>query len=255
MGVAFTDIPQGVALFPAATLSNRQRCLFNFGKTPFAHAKLGFFGLHSPLTDADRDKLAKLFEKYKFASKSLSQSSESDVIKQQGFLKLGEDLGATEDTDPLLIVMAYKLNAKRLWEFSHEEFVEGLGRAGAYTLDGIRRVARDWQAEIFRTPFSNEMRSFYNFVFDYFKEDKKILSLDESVVVWNMFFRGRWKLYDKWLPFVQGGTYKAISRDTWQQLFEFIQHHQNDLSSFDPSESWPVIIDEFVAWLSKTGQI
>ncbi len=42
----------------------------------------------------------------------------------------GEDLGVTEMEDPLLLVLAYKLGAKTLWEFTYDEFVTSLGRNG-----------------------------------------------------------------------------------------------------------------------------
>jgi hypothetical protein len=46
---------------------------------------------------------------------------------------------------------------------------------------------------------------------------------------------------------------KSVSRDTWQQLHEFIEQHPKDVSNHDPDSSWPVAIDEFVVWMQKNA--
>jgi len=56
----------------------------------------------------------------------LSESGETgDVIKGQGLLEYGQQLGVTEDTDPGLLLLLYKLGAEAHWEVEREEFVSG----------------------------------------------------------------------------------------------------------------------------------
>jgi DCN1-like protein 1/2 len=42
---------------------------------------------------------------------------------------------------------------------------------------------------------------------------------------------------------------KAISRDTWNQLFDFVVTVNDQLDKFDPDGAWPVLIDDFVAYM------
>lgn len=43
-------------------------------------------------------------------------------------------------------------------------------------------------------------------------------------------------------------SYKAITKDTWFQLFEFAKQFGDDLSNYDENGAWPYLIDEFVEW-------
>ena len=53
-----------------------------------------------------------------------------DVIQGNGSLKFQEDLGATEEDDPLMMIVAWKLNCEIAWEFSRGEFIEGFALYG-----------------------------------------------------------------------------------------------------------------------------
>lgn len=52
---------------------------------------------------------------------------EDDVIKGEGLLQYGQDLGITEDTDPGLMLIAWKCNVhhEKSWEMTRDEFVGG----------------------------------------------------------------------------------------------------------------------------------
>lgn len=253
LGSAFTDLGSG-ALVPAASLNARQRLIFNFGKTPFAFPPpTGYLPLFSPVSDAERASLLSLFEKYRAVGKTLKASNDgTDLISAEGTLQLGEDLGVTEVTDPLLLVVSFKLGARLLWQFSADEWVGGWARYGVGgNLEAIKKASRQWQVELFRKPSPAEFKTFYGWVFDYLKEDKKILSTDEATLIWGMLFRHRWPLLDKWLAFVKDTNMKAVSRDTWLQLYEFSDANNASVTAYDAESSWPVAIDEFVDWLKK----
>ncbi len=157
LGVAFEGFSVGDGLYPAVSLTQGQQCIFNFGKTPFKypHPDQAYKILHCFLSDAEVDNLNKLFNKYKgkffcplflclcntvFVLKfihsifviyiavgvNLSDSGETgDLIKGPGFLEYGQELGVSEDTDPGLIILAWKLGASEQWEFTRDEFVGG----------------------------------------------------------------------------------------------------------------------------------
>ena len=46
---------------------------------------------------------------------------------------------------------------------------------------------------------------------------------------------------------------RAVSKDTWNQLYDFSKSIKPDLSNFDETAAWPVMIDEFVEW-KKAGR-
>eukprot|EP00005_Dracoamoeba_jomungandri_P000059 CAMPEP_0174252360 /NCGR_PEP_ID=MMETSP0439-20130205/1863_1 /TAXON_ID=0 /ORGANISM="Stereomyxa ramosa, Strain Chinc5" /LENGTH=598 /DNA_ID=CAMNT_0015332883 /DNA_START=29 /DNA_END=1825 /DNA_ORIENTATION=- len=222
----------------------------NFGKDGFAYPleNKGFFGLHSPINESQMEKLVELYNKYKELGMDVSASCDmGDVIQGNGALQLQDDLGAVEEDDPLMLIIAWKLNCEETWIFAREEFVEGFALYGCWSLEQIREKATEWENDIKQ---DEHFKSFYHFVFDYLKgEGKKILLIEEAEVVWDMILKPRgWPLFDKWLEFLKKKEKKAISRDVWQQLFEFALAYKSDLSNYDEMAAWPLIFDEFVEW-------
>jgi hypothetical protein len=46
-------------------------------------------------------------------------------VKGQGLLQYGQDLGITDDKDPMLMVIAWKLNVNhgKVWEYTRDEWM------------------------------------------------------------------------------------------------------------------------------------
>jgi len=253
MGVAFTNFNVGDGMYPAASLQKRQKCEFNFGKTAFKYPLSEVFPdihpLHLILTKDQQTALEKLYEKYRGMGVNLKESTEAiDSIRGDGLLHYGQDLGITDDKDPLLLIIAWKLNAiRKIWEFQKEEFCGGWAIHGCYNSETMKKKARGWAEEL-KDP--SKFKLFYHFVFDYLKEDKKIIGMEEALTVWDMIgFTSdlkstRWLLMPKWVEFAK--EKKSISRDTWRLFLAFAEQYPKDLSSYDADGCWPSMIDEFV---------
>jgi len=249
LGVAFNNVTIGDGLYPALSLQKRQKCLFNFGKEPFSYPLTEVFPdvhpLHLNLSKQQQEELEKCFDKYKNIAHNTTESGEIlDIISGPGLLEYGQDLGITDDKDPMLMVVAWKLNANhgKCWEFIRDEFVGGWAIHGCYNIPTMRKKCAQWRDEV-KTP--TKFKQFYYFVFDYLKEDKKILAMEEATTVWDMLGMGeRWALFPQWLEFLR--EKKAISRDTWRLFLNFIEQYPRDLSNYDSDGCWPSMIDEFV---------
>lgn len=44
---------------------------------------------------------------------------------------------------------------------------------------------------------------------------------------------------------------KAITRDSWFMMFDFVMKIKSDLSNFTDDDCWPVIVEDFVEWYKK----
>ena len=75
------------------------------------------------------------------------------------------------------------------------------------------------------------------------QKNQKCLQLDVAVGMWQLLFSGerRWQHVDAWCEFLQAHHNRAISRDTWVQLFEFVRAVKPDFSNFDESAAWPYL--------------
>jgi hypothetical protein len=94
----------------------------------------------------------------------------------------------------------------------------------AATIDQIKAKIAGWKQEIYRD--IQAYKQFHMFVFDYLRQDKKILRtlftilnalakhgaviltissvLDEAILVWDMIFKPRgWGLYAQWIQFLK----------------------------------------------------
>eukprot|EP01118_Nematostelium_gracile_P009876 TRINITY_DN3344_c0_g2_i1.p1 TRINITY_DN3344_c0_g2~~TRINITY_DN3344_c0_g2_i1.p1 ORF type:complete len:505 (+),score=156.68 TRINITY_DN3344_c0_g2_i1:331-1845(+) len=263
MGVAFADVNTGGAkLTPIVGVTKRVRCLFNFGKDPFGFPQDSFHMLHSHLTEKELEQLAKLYTKYKDISnadkvkegKAEEEGEEmKDSIHGEGMQAFAKDLGVEEEDDPTILILAWKLRTETLWEISRDEFLLGFTVNGCATIDKIKAKAKEWHEDIRKKEM--DFKHFYNFVFDYLKEDKKILAIDESLVAWNIVLKDRkWPLWADFEEFLKDQDKKSISRDAWQQLWHFMKTYPKDLKEYDPMSSWPIIYDEFVDWMEAKGR-
>jgi len=116
------------------------------------------------------------------AGLDLSNSAQAeDTIQDDGVIKLQEDLGAVDDDDPLMIVVAWKLNCQTMWQISRQEWMDGFSLVGCRTLQDIKEVAQKWKKEI--AADKEAFKTFYYFVFNYLRGQKKVLEIDTVIVV------------------------------------------------------------------------
>lgn len=68
------------------------------------------------------------------------------------------------------------------------------------------------------------MQEIYNYAYNFACEKgQKCLQLDMAIGMWQLLFADRpWPLLEQWCTFLQQNHKRAISRDTWVQLLEFI---------------------------------
>jgi len=258
MGVAFNNINVADGIYPALSLQKKQKVSANFGKSAFKYPLTEVFpdihALHLNLSGSQMADLEKLFDKYKNLGVSMKESTETeDLIKGEAMLQYGQDLGITDDKDPMLLVVAWKLNVNhnKTWEFTREEFVGGWSIHGCYNLDTMKKKCKEWKDELKN---SQKFKQFYNYVFDYLREDKKILAMEEAVTVWDMLgFYDRWPMMGKWVQYLQDK--KAVSKDTWKLFLNFTEQYPKDVSNYDPDGCWPSMIDEFVERIQEESKM
>eukprot|EP01090_Pellita_catalonica_P021918 TRINITY_DN8338_c0_g1_i1.p1 TRINITY_DN8338_c0_g1~~TRINITY_DN8338_c0_g1_i1.p1 ORF type:complete len:612 (+),score=120.40 TRINITY_DN8338_c0_g1_i1:20-1855(+) len=259
LGVAFSDVSPPAdgeeRFYPYVSLPKNTKARLNFGKDGFTCGadalRDGYTQLHSLLTLSQVKSLGKLFNTYKAKGIDLSDSAADagDVIQGNGSLAFQEDIGVTDDDDPLLMIVAWKLDAEIAWEFSRGEWMDGFTAAGVYTIKMIKEKANGWKKTV--DSDKTEFKRFYYFVFDYLKGDKRILDIDTAELVWGMVLKPRgWQLFDKWIEFLKKKEKKAISKDAWQQLVEFTETYPKDLSNYDEMAAWPLLFDEFVEYMT-----
>ncbi|GAB2276350.1 hypothetical protein Dimus_011080 [Dionaea muscipula] len=171
----------------------------------------------------------------------------ADMISADGISSLCNDL-QVDPQDIVMLVLSWHMKAATMCEFSKQEFIGGLQALGIDSLDKFRERIPYMRSEL---KDEQKFREIYNFAFAWAKEKgQKSLALDTAIGMWQLLFDERkWPLIEHWCQFLQVRHNKAISRDTWSQLLEFVRLVDPHLSNYDAEGAWPYLIDEFVEYL------
>lgn len=181
-----------------------------------------------------------LFEHYK--------DPNDDSILSEGIERLCQDLQLCPDEFKVL-VLAWKLNAEQMCRFSRNEFAQGLKLMKVDSIKGIQSRLPEIVSELER---DNELyKDLYRFTFKFGLDvctGQRILPAEVAIVLWRLVFTiceppilSRWLRYLEQHPHVRG-----IPKDTWHMFLNFCDTVGEDLSSYDDTEAWPSLFDDFV---------
>jgi len=174
------------------------------------------------------------------------ETPEDNFINQITFLKLADDLGIDAQNDIGMLLLAWKLNTSTLWSISKDEWITGWSVHGCHSLEDIKEKIKFWEDMIRQDDFI--FTKFYKFIFNYLKEDKRIIAIDEAILIWDLTIKPKgWKLYDEWIKFCKEKQ-KCVSIDGWISLLDFMRSYPDSLQNYDELASWPCMYDEFNAW-------
>ncbi|ETN63556.1 hypothetical protein AND_004732 [Anopheles darlingi] len=199
-----------------------------------------------PLLLSDND-LNKLFESYKDA--------QEDAILSEGIERLCGDLGYKPD-DFAILVLAWRLDAGQMCQFTKAEFIQGLQRMNAASIEDIRCRLQQI-VERLRTDGTEDFKSLYRFTFRFGLEPgHRILSLDMAISLWRLVFTVHTPdILQRWLDFLeQHQNIRGVPKDTWNMFLNFVE--SCDIEHYDDTEAWPSLFDDFVEYeQERTGQL
>ncbi|KND01302.1 uncharacterized protein SPPG_03111 [Spizellomyces punctatus DAOM BR117] len=186
---------------------------------------------------ADQRKLSALFDKYK--------DPDEDAILVDGTESLCNDL-EVDPTDVVTLVLAWHLQSPRMCDFRRKGWMEGWTNLGCDTIEKMREVIPSLREEL-KDP--SKFRDVYNYTFSFARaENQKSLGLDTAIAFWELLLKDKFKHLDLWVEFLREKHGKAISKDTWNLLLEFIRTSDENFSNHDTDSAWPVLIDSFVEY-------
>lgn len=187
-------------------------------------------------------KLNALFETYK--------DETEDNILADGIEQLCKDLQVSPDEFKVLI-LAWKLGAEQMCRFTRSEFVNGLTGMRVDSVKGIQMRLPELVTEVEHN--SELFKDLYRFTFRFGLDSasgQRILPTDMAILLWKLVFTVREpSVLGRWLSFLETHQMiRGIPRDTWNMFLNFSETVGNDLSSYDDTEAWPSLFDDFVEY-------
>lgn len=193
---------------------------------------------------ASDTKLTALFEHYR------DREGSEDTILAEGIERLCADLQVSPDEFRVL-VLAWKLNAEQMCRFTRTEFMQGCREMRVDSIRGIQARLPELVAELAVDP--DLFKDLYRFTFRFGLDaaaGQRILPTDMAVCLWRLVFSVREPpILARWLSFLElHPQVRGIPRDTWNMFLNFSDAVGDDLSSYDDTEAWPSLFDDFVEY-------
>lgn len=137
--------------------------------------------------------------------------------------------------------------------FSRNEFVNGLKSIRADSIKNIQMRLPELVKEVEQSP--ELFKSLYRFTFKFGLDSgsgQRILPTDMAILLWKLVFTVREPpILGRWLSFLETHQMiRGIPRDTWNMFLNFSEAVGDDLSSYDDTEAWPSLFDDFVEYLN-----
>ncbi|XP_075973522.1 defective in cullin neddylation 1 domain containing SCCRO3 [Anticarsia gemmatalis] len=187
-------------------------------------------------------KINQLFDQYK--------DSLEDAILAEGIENLCNDLQLNPD-DFKVLVLAWKLNASQMCRFTKSEFILGLKGMKTDSIKGIQHKLNEITSELKRD--TEQFKDLYRFTFKFGLDvsiGQRILPTDIAIVLWRLVFTSNEPpILDRWLLYLEKNPHiRGIPKDTWYMFLNFCEFIGDDLSSYDDTEAWPSLFDDFVEY-------
>ncbi|XP_053975511.1 DCN1-like protein 3 [Hylaeus volcanicus] len=191
--------------------------------------------------EPSENKINALFDQYK--------DPHEDVILADGIERLCNNLQLSPDEFQVL-VLAWKLNAEQMCQFTRQEFVTGLK---AMKVDSIRAIQTRLPEIVQELTVNSDLfKDLYRFTFRFgldVNSGQRILPADMAIVLWKLVFTLREPpLLSRWLTFLECHHVRGIPRDTWNMFLNFAESIGDDLGAYDDAEAWPSLFDDFVEY-------
>lgn len=174
-----------------------------------------------------------------------------DQIGPEGMEKFCEDIGV-EPQNVVMLALAWNLDAKNMGFFTLNEWLQGMSHL---QVDSVHKVKA--KLDLLRNQLSDQVtfKKIYRYAFDFARDkDQRSMDIERAKAMLTLLLGGRWSHHSSFHRFLEQSNYKVLNKDQWCNILEFSRAIHPDLSNYDEDGAWPVLLDEFVAWLKAGGQ-
>eukprot|EP01102_Stenamoeba_stenopodia_P005110 TRINITY_DN1561_c0_g1_i1.p1 TRINITY_DN1561_c0_g1~~TRINITY_DN1561_c0_g1_i1.p1 ORF type:complete len:287 (-),score=57.97 TRINITY_DN1561_c0_g1_i1:268-1128(-) len=184
-------------------------------------------------------KLEELFMKY-------VDPDDNEQIGPDGMGKFCKDL-EVDPEDVVILVLAWHLEASVMGVFTKTEFMQGFQKMNVDNLQKVKASLKTFRDEL-DDPV--KFKEIYKYAFNFAKEKgQRYLEIGVAQAMLGLVLGDKYPHTKHFLQFLsEQNSYKALNIDQWMSFLEFSKTIKEDLSNYDETSAWPVLLDEYVEW-------
>ncbi|KAI2470533.1 DUF298-domain-containing protein [Annulohypoxylon bovei var. microspora] len=192
---------------------------------------------------------------------------QKDILGADSSMQYLNSIGVDLEGASLFLAMEL-VQAPTIGEITRDGFIKGWNAQGGVD---AKVEAQKLYFKRLASSLSTDrdlFRKVYRYAFVVGKEaDQRALSLDNSIVYWEMLFKKPGQIWvgsvagvdwlNEWITFLREKWTRSVSRDMWNQTFEFATKSMEDetLGFWTEDGAWPGVIDQFVAWFRQKSEM
>ncbi|KAI1654549.1 DUF298-domain-containing protein [Daldinia decipiens] len=217
-----------------------------------------FQGNASTSTTTKESQLTKLFD-----SLRNTEEDPKDALGADSSMAYLTSIGVDLEGASLFLAMEL-IQAPTIGEITRIGFVNGwkANAAAEAKIEGQKQYFKRLADSLSKD--RDLFRKVYRYAFVVGREgDQRALSLDNAILYWELLFKKPGMLWigettgtdwlAEWIAFLRENWTRSVSRDMWNQTFEFALKSMADeaLSFWSEDGAWPGVVDDFVAWYKR----
>lgn len=171
---------------------------------------------------------------------------ELGFISAEGIERLCNDLNISPE-DFRILVLAYCLGAEVMCRFTEDEFVNGCKKLNITDVASMKASIPTLVKSVAGSGFPPFYRWTYKFALEP-DSGQRSIPIDLAISLWKLVFTNNVPIHlNRWLIFLErNSSVRSISKDTWDMFLVFVDQIKGDLTTYDDTEAWPSLLDEFV---------
>lgn len=180
--------------------------------------------------------------------KQYTTPNEPDVLGPDAMEQFCKDI-CVEPENVVMLVIAYKMNARQMGFFTQAEWQKGLTELQCDSAIKLQSKL-EYLKSLMNDP--NVFKNIYRYAYDFARDkDQRSMDIETAKAMLNLLLGKQWIMYPEFAQFLHQSKYKVINKDQWCNILEFSRTITPDLSNYDVDGAWPVLLDEFVEWLRQ----
>ncbi|EAL71442.1 hypothetical protein DDB_G0272016 [Dictyostelium discoideum AX4] len=178
---------------------------------------------------------------------------DDETIGPEGIARFCSDIGLAPDSFEIL-VLAWTMNASKMGYFSKNEFSSGFEKLQCSDLSTLKKQLNSTSQKLKHD--STKFTDLYKYAFGFASEveSKKSVDLGTAAEMLKLLLP-EGPHTTNFAAFLCTQPNKSINKDQWLCFLEFSRTVKADLSNYDDSEAWPLLLDQFSEWVQQEKRI